>query len=95
MKKVFKSKFTRGGNILRPDVIEITDNYLVYKKRDVNLITVDEKAIPIKEIVEVSIDNHLIGADLILIGRGMGRISVSNFSKGDVRKIKRLIEELK
>jgi hypothetical protein len=93
MGKVFKSKFTRGGSVLRPDVIEVTDTRLIYTKRDSNLISKDEKSISIVDIVEISIDNHLIGADLLLKTRGMGRIKIESFDKNDIKEIKKLVEQ--
>jgi len=93
MEKVFKSKFTRGGSALRPDVITITDTKMIYTKRNSNLIGKDEKTIKIEEIVEISIDTHLIGADLIVKTRGMGRIKIESFDKNDIKEIKRIIEQ--
>lgn len=95
MKKVFKQAITRGGSILLPDQIIITDESVIWKKRDRNLITVDTKVIDIQNITSVELDKHLIGTTIYIRCFGGDTLEVKRFSVSDANEIKETIMALK
>lgn len=90
---VFKSAVTRGGNVLTPDIIEIHDDVVVYKKRNKILIGFDTITVPISKITSVSLNTSLWGTDIIIRSQGEDVIVGRKFTKSDAREIKKLIEE--
>jgi len=88
--KKFKSQFWCGGNLLRPDHITITDSEVIYKKRDGNLISINETVILIKNIVEITVEGGLFGDGLLFKTTG-GRIKINGFNKNDIKTIVRLV----
>jgi hypothetical protein len=95
MKKVFKQAITRGGSILIPDQIIITDDAVIWKKRDKNLITVDSKILDIQNISSVELNRHLIGTTIMIRCFGGDTLEVRRFTASDAREIKQLIMSLK
>ena len=92
MKFVFKSSISRFGSILTPHIIEIDDHFIVYKKRNKNLINVDILSIPISKIAAIELNTALVGTDIIIRSVGLGEIRAKNFTLGDAKQIKELIE---
>lgn len=88
----FSSNILLGGNILTPDRLVITDTDVVYKKRNKYLIGVDESSIPFSRISSVEIDRKLIDSDIIIFSTGNQQLKVQDFSVGDAKKIKKIIE---
>jgi hypothetical protein len=95
MRKVFKQAITRGGSILIPDKVIITNESVIWKKRDWNLITVDTKVIDIQNITSVELDKHLIGTTIYIRCFGGDTLEVKRFSVSDANEIKETIMELK
>ena len=87
----FRSAITRGGSILTPDILIITDQEVIYKKRNKLLINVDTITMPISNISSVKLNTSLIGTDIIITSYGEGNIICKNFTKSDAKKIKELI----
>lgn len=87
----FRSAITRGGSILTPDILIITDQEVIYKKRNKFLINVDTITMPISNISSVKLNTSLIGTDIIITSYGEGNIICKNFTKSDAKKIKELI----
>jgi hypothetical protein len=92
MKFIFKSSISRFGSILAPHIIEIDDHFVVYKKRNNNLVNVDIVSIPISKISIIELNSSLVGTDVIIKSVGSGEIRAKNFTLGDAKKIKELIE---
>lgn len=90
---VFKSAITRGGSVLTPDVIEIHNDSIIYKKRNKFLINVDSTTVPLGNISSVKLDTSLWGTDIIITTYGEGKIEVKKFSRTDAKEIARLISE--
>jgi len=90
MKKVFKTAITRGGSVLRPDTIIITEDTLTYKKRDTLLVTADTRMFDIRMIVDVKIDRHIWGTDIHIITPSE-RLVIKNFTRGDAHGIRDLV----
>jgi hypothetical protein len=95
MRKVFKQAITRGGNILIPDKVIITNESVIWKKRDWNLITVDTKVIDIQNITSVELDKHLIGTTIYIRCFGGDTLEVNRFTASDANEIKETIMGLK
>jgi len=89
----FSSNILLGGNILTPDRIIITDSEVIYKKRNKYLIGVNHASIPFPRISSVEIDRKLIDADIIIYSTGNQLIKAEDFSIGDSKRIKTIIEE--
>ncbi len=88
----FSSNILLGGNILTPDRLVITDNEVIYKKRNKYLIGVDESSIPFSRISSIEIDRKLIDSDILIYSTGNQQLKVEDFSVGDAKKIKKIIE---
>lgn len=95
MKKVFRQAITRGGSILIPDQIIITEKTVTWKKRDKSLITVDTKVVDIQNITSVELDKHLIGTTIIIRCFGGDTLEVKRFTASDANEIKETIMSLK
>lgn len=89
----FSSNILLGGNVLTPDRIVITKSEVVFKKRNKCLIGVDESSIPFSRIASVEIDRKLIDSDILIYSAGNHEIKAEDFSVGDAKKIKKIIEE--
>lgn len=89
----FRSAITRGGSILTPDRIVITNDTITYKKRNKHLINVDSLTIPIAKISSVELDTSILGTDIVITSFGTGKIVCKKFSKSDAKKIRGLIQE--
>ena len=85
----FSASRVTGGNAVFPDKIIITDEFFIYRKAKV--IGYEEKKIRFAAIGSVSIDKHLLFADIIIETNG-GQVIVANgFSHGDAKAIARLL----
>jgi len=89
---LFKASITRGASPLNPDTIEITDRFVVFKKRKIYLIGYDTLMIPFSKISSVEINTGIIGTDLTISSFGEETINARRFSLKDAKEIKRLIE---
>lgn len=87
----FSSRFVLGGSLLTPDRLIITSEELIYRKRNKNLIGVDEIAIPFKRISSVELDRKLISSTVIVYTMGNEKVSLKNFSIGDSKRIREVL----
>lgn len=92
LRRIFKSQFTRGGNILTPDVLHVDDVGITYSRRNSILIGKDEVMLPYTKISSVIVDRKVLGANIILVGLGGERIVARNFSWADARKLSDLVK---
>ena len=88
----FRSAVTRGGSIINPDRIEITDRSVIYKKRRIYLIGYDKIIIPFSKIASIEINTGIIGTEITIHSYGLGTITAHRFTLMDAKEIKRLIE---
>ncbi|MCC7050987.1 MAG: PH domain-containing protein [Bacteroidia bacterium] len=88
----FKSSITRGGAVLTPHTIEITDKSVIWSKRNKFLIGTDTITIPRDKIASIEINEKLWGADVIITGIGGSKIIAVNFTGSDANKIKELLQ---
>jgi putative NADH-flavin reductase len=91
MNIIFKSDIKRFGSILTPHIINLCDDFLIYKKRHKNLITYEIITISYADISSVSIINSLIGTDIVIETYGGKNIKAKNFSLESANKINELI----
>lgn len=89
---VFKASFTRGASPINPDIIEVTDQFVIYKKRRIYLIGYDKIMIPLSKISSVEINTGIIGTDIIIRSFGEGIITAHRFALNDAKEIKQVIE---
>lgn len=89
----FKSSITRGGDALFPEHIYVDDNEVTWKKKT-GVFSKDSKTISMKNITQIDIETSLIGAKIKILTKGHGFIQGENFTKSDVKEIKRLIEKV-
>lgn len=93
MTKVFRSKLTRGGSLILPEIISVDKSGIKYSRRNSFLIGKDEIFLPFYRISSVSIDRQFIGATLTINGIGNEKIVVSKLSWRDASQIRILIEQ--
>jgi len=89
----FKSAITRGGGILTPELIIITDDSVTWKRRNNWLIGVDSITIPLGKVSSIEIDDKVWGVNISISSIGNGKIVGKNFTGSDAKKIKKLIEQ--
>lgn len=90
MYRVFTSSRVTEGNALFPDKIIITDEYFIYRKSRV--IIYEEKKIRFSAIGSVSINKHLLFADIIIETNGGQVIIANGFTHSDAKLISDLLE---
>lgn len=89
MSHVFTASRVTGGNAVFPDKIIITDDYFIYRKARV--IGYEEKKIRFSAIGSVSLNKHLLFADIITETNG-GQVIVANgFTHSDAKRIAELL----
>lgn len=90
----FKSRITRFGSILTPHILEIDDNYFIYKKRNMYLLP---KIIitAIEEISNVEMKVLPLGTDVTITTIGGDKIVVKNLNKSDAETIIDVFKMLK
>jgi hypothetical protein len=89
---IFTAAITRGASPINPDTIEITDRFVVYKKRKIYLIGYDIISIPFSKISSLEINSSIIGSDITIKSFGEGTITAHSFTIQDAKEIRRLIE---
>jgi hypothetical protein len=89
----FQSALTRGGNLLTPERIIISNSSVTWKKRNKYLIGVDSITIPREKISSIEIDKRLIGADIVINSFGGSKIIAKNFSGSDADQIKDILSK--
>lgn len=87
----FSSSVTRGGNILSPEKIVISDFLITWEKRNKYLIGFDSISIARDKISSVEVQNKIWGADIIVISNGLSKIIAKNFTAADAKKIKDIL----
>ena len=85
------SRVSGDGNAVFPDKLIITDEYVIYRKARV--IGYKETKIRLSAVGSVSVQQHLLFADIIIESKGGNVIEARGFSRSDARKIANLLEE--
>ena len=89
----FTASFLRGASLINPDSIEITDGFVVFKKRKLYLIGYDTIIMKFSFISSVEINTGIIGTNIIIQSFGGGIITGHRFTLEDALEIERLIKE--
>lgn len=90
----FKSSFTRGGNILTPVKITITDKHVIWKKNrglDWLYLANDTVRINRKAVTGVTLIDNIIGMTIVIETNGSPSIIAQNFSLSDAEQIQELL----
>ena len=98
MRKSFTSSETvllangRAGDILRPwtIIIDTDDQTITVSKRNKYFIGVDEDTLAFRFIRRITIDQHLIGADITIKAVG-GSLTACGLDKSDCKRIKQIL----
>ena len=77
---------------LVPEMIEITDHYVIYKKRKIYFLGYDTTAIPISKIHSIEINANVTSTELIIQSVDDDIIKARRFALEDTLEIKLLIE---
>ena len=85
------SRVSGDGNAVYPDKLIITDEYVIYRKARV--IGYKETKIRLSAVGSVSVQQHLLFADIIIESKGGNVIEARGFSRSDAREIADLLEE--
>lgn len=85
----FTASRVTSGNAVFPDKIIITDEFFIFRKARV--IGYEEKKIRFSAIGSVSINKHLLFADIIIETNGGQVITANGFSHSDAKKIASLL----
>ena len=85
------SRVSGDGNAVFPDKLIITAEYVIYRKSRV--IGYKETKIRLSAVGSVSVQQHLLFADIIIESKGGNMIEARGFSRSDARKIANLLEE--
>lgn len=85
------SRVSGDGNAVFPDKLIITDEYVIYRKARV--IGYKETKIRLSSVGSVSVQQHLLFADIIIESKGGNMIEARGFSRSDARNIANLLEE--
>ncbi len=92
MRYEFKSAITRGGGVLTPQVIIVTDEAVTIKQRNSWLIGTDSTTIPRDKISSIQIDDKVWGVNIFIYSVGNAKIVGRNFTSSDAKRIKELLE---
>ena len=84
------SRISGDGNAVFPDKLIITDDGVIYRKGRV--IGYKEIKIRHSAIGSVSLDKHLLFADIIIETNGGQRITARGFSRSDASMIRDLLD---
>lgn len=87
----FTNDWKRGGNVLLQEHIYVNDDEVTWEKKKTLLYGKDSTTIPIDKVSQVQLETSLIGTDIIIRGKGFGKIKGTNFKKSDAKKIESLI----
>ena len=85
------SRVSGDGNAVFPDKLIITDEYVIYRKARV--IGYKETKIRLSAVGSVSVQQHLLFADIIIESKGGNVIEARGFSRSDAREIAELLGE--
>lgn len=93
MEEIFTASRVSGdGNAVFPDEIIITDDYVLYRKPRV--IGSKEIKVRFQAIGSVSIDKHILFADVIIETNGGQTICAKGFTRDDAEEIQEIIDSM-
>ncbi|MEO5789925.1 SHOCT domain-containing protein [Gelidibacter sp.] len=75
-------------NPLTPNILNIDNNHIEYRRRNWYLISVDTENLHFQNVTGITVDKHLFGATLIIKSTGHDSIYVNGFWKKKANEIK-------
>ena len=90
--KEWKQSISRLGNVLRPDVVKVTETQLHWEKRNKNLINKDTKTINLKSIISIEINSSIFGTTINIKTIDGDSISIDKFTLKDAEDLKKTVE---
>ena len=90
--RTFESSRLTEGNKLFPTQIILTDKGIVVRKP--GILRSEEKVVPYPQITFVNINTPLIGFSQIVIGTENQPVTISGFTKAEVKQLQSLILEM-
>ena len=91
-KNAWQSSVLRGGSILSPFFVDISDEYVTISRQYMSMFTTVETVITISKIAAVKIHRHLIGTNIEIIGYSPKAFALLQaFSYADAQLIKDII----
>ena len=85
------SRVSGKGNGIFPDKLIIDDDFVIFRKARV--IGYKETRIRLSAVGSVSVQQHLLFADIIIESKGGNAIVARGFSRSDAREIAELLGE--
>jgi len=95
MTQEFKSALTRGGNVITPEKLVITDKIVQWSQNNgMRSLFLASKTITIPRgaIVGVEVDGKLIGSDIFIWTYSGQNILAQNFTTSDAKTIKQILQ---
>jgi len=86
----FSSSVSKGGNLLKPQILTINNHFVSVRQRQ-SIFSTEERTIPRNIISGVEITRRLIGCNIYITTNGGMTISLENFSRDDAEEIKAII----
>lgn len=77
-------------NPFTPNVLNIDDKHIEYRRRNWYLISVDSENLHFQNVTGITVDKHLFGSTLLIKSTGNDPIKVHGFSKKKANKIKEI-----
>jgi len=90
--KEWKQSASRLGNILRPDVIKVSETQLHWEKRNKNLFNKDTKTVNIKSIISIEINSSFFGTTINIKTIDGDTITIDKFTLKDAEDLKKTVE---
>ena len=96
--KKFKSKLIlrliKGDyNPFTPNVINIDEKKIEYRRRNSHLFSVDSNSVHFQNVIGVDVDKHFLGASIIINTNGTGKLQADGFSKKKADEIASICSE--
>ena len=77
-------------NPLTPNILNIDENHIEYRRRNWYLISVDSESLHFRNVTGVTVDKHLFGATLKIKSSGNDSICIHGFWKKKANEIKEI-----
>lgn len=89
---LFKAAVKKSVTPIIPEMIEITDRYVIFKKRKIHFLGYETTTIPFSKIFSIEINANVTSTELIIQSVEEDIIKAYRFAVEDTIKIKQLTE---
>ncbi len=87
----FKSSVINGGRPFMPDIIEIDDSYVTFRKKKSIFSALHTISIPLQNIVNIKVSKSGYGVNILIESFSKSSILGKGFSASEASEIKRLL----